>query len=152
MHRIKSKLLFLLQLRAILVGISAFIFGYVYITEMRENLAFGCYDCGFYIRQVFLILIASAALLVNRNWSLIISLLASLKVIYSIGYQTFWNLQIRDSVNQESFNQMSSWIIFRDSLIWSLETHPIWLVELLIVSIVFFYAISLLWKKHSYKF
>jgi hypothetical protein len=149
MSLIKSTLLSFFHPKAILFGISVFIFGYIYVTELRGNFAFGCYDCGFLTRQAFLVLVASAALLVKRNWSVIISLLCSLKVLYTIGYVTFWNRAI---IGGDSISQLNCWTVLKESIALSYETNSILFVELFITSIIIAYAILFLCESFSQKF
>ena len=147
MKPIKSTLLFLFQPKAILFGISIFLFIYVYVSEWRDNHAFGCYDCGFYTRQVLLLLTASSVLLIKRTWSVIISLLCSLKIVYTIGYLAFWNMAIRSDVSHPN-----NLIILRDSISWAYEWKPILFIELIIALIIIIYAKVFLWQRISQKF
>jgi hypothetical protein len=89
--KVKRLILFLLQPKAIIFGIAIFLFIYVLDNERRIQEIVGCYNCGWNTRQAFFLLIASFSLLLGGFWSAIISLLASVKVLYSIGYVAFWN-------------------------------------------------------------
>lgn len=147
MSRIKSAFLTLFQPKAILFGISIFLFVYVSVLEQRSNQAFGCWDCGFDTRRVFLLLVASFTLLIERNWSVIISLLASLKIVYTISYLAFWNMAIRSDVSNQS-----NLMILSDSISWAYEWKPILFAELIVGLIILISAILLLWQNISQKF
>jgi len=147
--RIKSAFVFLLQPKAVLFGISVFLFAYIFVTELRFESTWGCYNCGFNTRQAFLILIASFFLLIKRNWTVSIALLASLKVIYSIGFIIFWNKTIRSYPT----NHLTNWAILYDSITWSYyELEVIWFVELSIALIIFIYALLFLQQRFREKF
>ncbi len=148
MNRIKSAVSNLFQIKAILFGISIFLVVYVPVLEQRSNRDFGCHDCGFEGRQVLLLLLASSTLLIKRNWSVIISLLASLKLVCTFGYLTFWNTELRIG----SISHLSNWMVLQDSISWVYEWNSMWLIELFITLIISFYSIQFLWQSIFQKF
>jgi len=135
--KVKRLILFLLQPKAIIFGMAIFLFICVLDNERRVQEIVGCYDCGWNTRQAFFLLIASCSLLLGRFWSAIISLLASVKVIYSIGYVAFWN---------NIAEVHGSWRILKESLRWTYEAHQGYFAEFLLAVIVGSYATSFLWR------
>lgn len=148
MNQIKSAFLTLFQPKAILFGISIFLFIYVSVLEVRATQAYGCWNCGFDLRYGFLLVIASSTLLVKKHWSVIISLLASLKVVYTFGYLTLWNTELRT----DSTSNLSIWMVLQDSISFSYEWNSIMFIELFIALAISIYAILFLWKSVSQKY
>ncbi|HEU0144055.1 MAG TPA: hypothetical protein VFQ47_04655 [Nitrososphaera sp.] len=134
--KVKRLIMFLLQPKAIFLGAAIFLFIYVFDNERRVEEIVGCYDCGWDTRQAFYLLIASLGLLLGRLWSVVISLLASVKVIYSVGYLAFWN-------NMAEVRGVGR--ILKESLRWTYEAHPEYFVEIIIAVLIGSYATSSIW-------
>jgi len=141
--KVNRLILFLLHPKAIFLGVAIFLLIYVFDNERRVQEIVGCYDCGWATRQAFFLLIASLGLLLGRLWSVIISLLASVKVIYSVGYSALWNniAEVR-----------GGWRILKESVGWTYEAHPEYFAEILLAVLVGSYAISFLWRSISRKY
>src|ERR1051326_2162297 len=115
----------------VLLVAAVFLLIYVRYYEYQIEQFAGCYDCGWETRQALYLLLGVAGLLVSRWWSLGISLLLALKVLYSIGSITFWN-NIAET--------HGAWAILKSSLAWSSETHLEFFVLLAMAVIVLCYA------------
>ncbi len=139
-NKLKKAIIFLLQPKAIIFGVAVFLLIYVHDSERRVMEIVGCYDCGWDTRQAFYLLIASLGLLLGRLWSVIISLLASVKVIYSVGYLAFWN-------NMAEVRGIGR--ILKESLRWTYEAHPEYFVEIIIAVLIGSYAASFIWRNIS---
>ena len=117
--------------RVLLLVAAVFLLIYVRYYEYQiENFA-GCYDCGWETRQAFYLLLGVVGLLVRRWWSLAISILLALRVLYAIGRITFWN-NIAETPGALA--------ILKSSLAWSSETHLEFFVLLAMAVIVLCYA------------
>jgi len=138
--KLKKATVFLLKPKAIFFGLGIFLLIYVHVEELKVTEIVGCWDCGWGTRQAFFLLVASTGLLIRRFWGAIISLLAGLKVIYSVGYVAFWNnmTEVR-----------GGWRILRESLHWSYQAHPEYFVEIVMAVLICSYALSLLWRDIS---
>lgn len=121
--------------RAILFAVAVVLLAYVAYKEREVEKIVGCWDCGWETRQALYLVLGVAGLLVARWWALLISSLLGLKVLYSIGYVTFWN-------NIAEVHGV--WRILKSSLGWSAETHVEFFVELVMAAIVVCYAAQLL--------
>jgi hypothetical protein len=140
---VKRLILVLLRPKAIFLGAAIFLFIYVLDNERRIEAIVGCHVCGWDTSQAFLLPIAATALLIGRFWGLVISLLASLKVIYSIGYLALWS----------NFAEARGlWHIWKASLNWTFETHPEYFAEILLAVLIALYAARFLWQPVSRKY
>lgn len=85
----------------------------------------------------FLLIIAGTCLMVNRGWSLIVALLLSGRVVYSLGYLS-WT-----AVHHAHDVPMLSWQALE--LLWDLiyQPSPQYLIQVAIAMTVFIYAIAL---------
>jgi hypothetical protein len=128
----------LLTPRAVLFAVAIILLTYVAYEEREVEKIVGCWDCGWETRQVLYLAFGVAGLLVARWWALLISLLLGLKVLYSIGYVTFWN-------NIAEVHGV--WRILISSLRWSSDGHLEFFVELVMAAIVVCYAAHLL-RRH----
>ena len=80
-----------------------------------------CWDCGWETRQAIYLVIAALGLLIGRLWSAIVSLIASMKVIITVGLVAF----------AENLAEVKGvWPILKSSVKWSLESHPEFFVEI----------------------
>jgi hypothetical protein len=140
--KLKKAIIFLLQPKAIIFGVAVFLLIYVYDSERRVMESVSCYDCGWDTRQAYYLLIASLGLLLDRLWSVIISLFASVKVIYSVGYVAFWNMAEVRAVGG----------ILKESLRWTYEAHPEYFVEIIIAMVIGSYATSFIWRNISRRY
>lgn len=114
-NKLKNAITYLLQPKAIIFGVAVFLLIYVHDSERRVQELVGCYDCRWDTRQAFYLLIASLGLLLGRLWSVIISLLAGVKVIYSVGYLALCN-------NMAEVRGVGR--ILKESFRWTYEAHP----------------------------
>ena len=142
-NKLKKAVIYLLKPKAIFFGAAIFLLIYVSVEERKSMEIVGCWDCGWETRQAFYLLVASAGLLISRFWGAAISLLASVKVIYSVGYVTFWN-------NMAEVRGV--WHILKESLRWTYQAHPEYFVEILIAALISLYAISFLWRNISQRY
>jgi hypothetical protein len=140
--KLKKAIIFLLQPTAIIFGVAIFLLIYVYDSERRVMESVSCYDCGWDTRQAYYLLMASLGLLLGRLWCVIISLFASVKVIYSVGYVAFWSMAEVRVVGG----------ILKESLRWTYEAHPEYFVEIIIVMVIGSYATSFIWRNISRRY
>ena len=131
----RRSILFLVKPKAIIWGTAILLLLYVAYRERRTEELVGCWDCGWETRQAFYLLIAASTLLVPRRWPAIVSLLAGVKVLYSVGYLAFWN-------NITEVNGF--WHILKASLRWTYEAHPEFFVAIAVALVVMCFAISFL--------
>jgi len=117
--------------RILLFAAAVLLLIYVRYYEYQIERFAGCYDCGWETRQAFYLLLGVVGLLVRRWWSLVISLLLVLKVLYAIGRITFWN---------NIAEKHGALAILKSSLAWSSETHLEFFVLLAMAVIVLCYA------------
>ena len=144
--KIKRAFLFLLQPKAIPIGLALSLLLYVRDAEAKMIDLVGCYDCWWFSRQALLLFIASVGLLISRLWSLLISLLLSLMVVYSVGKIAFWN-----NISEVT----GAGRILKESLRWSYDTHPELFVEISVAVLISLCAATYLsgskYRKHMYK-
>jgi hypothetical protein len=115
------------------------LFVYIYHRENQINEFAGCYDCGWDMRQALLLVIGTVFLLFHRIWAGAVSFLAGLKVIYSIGYVTFFN----------NFMEVHGmWQIVRTSVYWTVEIHPERFIELLMAIVVIVLSIRIIIRRY----
>ena len=94
---------------------------YVGYHEREIERLVGCWDCGWETRQAFYLMVAALALLPGRLWSAIVSMVASVKVVVSVGLVAF----------AENIAEVKGvWPILRTSIKWSLAGHPEFFVEI----------------------
>jgi hypothetical protein len=141
--KVKRTFLSLLHPKAIFFGLTLFLLIYVWDKESKMIEIVGCYDCGWFSRQVLFLFIASLGLLVNRFWGAIISLLLSMKVAYSSGHETFWN-------NMAEVN--GNWRILKESLRWAYQSHPEFFIEIFVAVLIGLYATFFLWRDISRRY
>jgi hypothetical protein len=77
--------------KRVLIGIALVLFVYIARKEWRIQEITGCYDCGWNMRQAFFLLVGAFLSVFRSVWTAVISLLATFKVLYAIGYVTFFN-------------------------------------------------------------
>jgi hypothetical protein len=122
-QRIRSSTL----LKALLIAAAVVLFVYIRQRENQINEFAGCYDCGWNMRQALLLVIGTVFLLFNRVWTAVVSFIAGLKVIYSIGYVAFFN----NVMEVHGLRQ-----ILRTSVHWTFELAPERFIELLLAIVV----------------
>ena len=128
MTRRAKKLSWSLLARAVLIGATVIVLIYVARHEARVHEFAGCYDCGWNLRQALLLVVGAVLLLFRFFWTAVVSLLASLKVIYSVGYMTFFN----------NFMEVhGTWQIVRTSTYWAWKLWPEHFLEFLLALVVF---------------
>ncbi|HEU0143482.1 MAG TPA: hypothetical protein VFQ47_01735 [Nitrososphaera sp.] len=142
-NKLKKAIIFFLKPKAIFFGVAIFLLIYISVEERKSMEIVGCWDCGWETRQAFYLLIASMGILIGRFWGAAISVLASVKVIYSIGAVAFWN-------NMAEVH--GGWRILKESLRWSYQAHPEYFVEILIAMFICSYAVSFLWRNISRRY
>ena len=108
---------------------------YVAYKEYQIQKIAGCWDCGWETRHAFYLALAVAGLLIARWWTLSLSLLLALKVLYVMGHDTFWNNRVETH---------GVWPIVKSSLQWSADTHLEFFVLLVVATIVICYDALLL--------
>jgi len=111
----RRSILFLVKPKAIIWGTAILLLLYVAYRERRTEELVGCWDCGWETRQAFYLLIAASTLSIPRRWPAVVSLLAGVKVLCSVGYLAFWNDITED---------IGFWHILKASLRWTYEAHP----------------------------
>jgi hypothetical protein len=115
-----SRVRFFFAPKAIAFGGAIFLLIYVGFEERRIEDFAGCWHCGWQTRQVFLLFVAAALVLVLRWWTSLLSLVASLKVIISLSLVTF----LSDLAEIER-----PWPALKSSCGLFYETHPEFLLE-----------------------
>jgi hypothetical protein len=124
----------LISPRVILFVFALALLAYVTHKERQAEALVGCWDCGWEMRQAAYLVFAVAGLLIARWWALALALVLALKVLYTIGYVTFWN---------NIAEVHGAWHILKSSLRWSLDGHLEFFVVLAMSVIVICYAARL---------
>ena len=137
-NKIRKTTLFLLQPKAVIFGVTVFLLFYIHYSEQKTIEFVGCYDCGWDTRQALLLLIASFCLLIGKPWPAVVSLLAALKVIYSVGSLAFFNNVVE---------AQGGWRILKASLAWTRETHPEYFVEIAVAVLIAAYSAAFIGRK-----
>src|SRR3954454_16218272 len=99
MHsKAKRAILYLIKPKAIFFGIAIFLLVQALDYEAHSEVC--CFDCNWTSRHALFLVIASLGLILNKPWTLFISLIAVMKVAYPIGYQAFFNQAINDETHK----------------------------------------------------
>ena len=137
-NNLKKTVCFLLQPKALLFGVAIFLLIYIHDSERKIIEVAGCYDCRWDTRQALFLLIASFGLLIGRPWGAVISLLAALKVVYSVGSLVCFN---------NVAEAQGGWRILEASLAWTRETHPEYFVEITAAVLIAAYSAVFIWRR-----
>jgi hypothetical protein len=107
--------------RPVAFGASIFLLIYVGYHEREIEQFSGCWDCGWETRQAVYLMVAALALVPGKLWSAIVSVVASVQVVVSVGLVAF----------AENIAEVKGvWPILRTSVKWSLAGHPEFFVEI----------------------
>ena len=93
----------------------------------------------------FLLIIAGTCLMVNRWWSLMVALLLSGRVVYSVGYLSWTAVHYAHDVPMLSWQAVD--------LLWKViyQPRPQYLFQVVLAIVVFIYAIGLLTRAPIFK-
>ncbi|HUQ34545.1 MAG TPA: hypothetical protein VM095_20660 [Pyrinomonadaceae bacterium] len=139
--KIKKTLLFLLYPKAIGLGIAIFL--YFLARDFESKRMVCCWDCGWDSGQASILIIASLGLVLNKLWSVMISLFLSIIVAYSVGYVAFCN-------NLAEAHE--TWQIVIVSMKWTAESHPEYFIEVIVAALISSYSIYFLCQNISRKY
>jgi hypothetical protein len=139
--KIKQAILFLLKPKAIVLGLAIFYFFLVHDFESKKVLN-TCWDCRS-VGEPLLIVLSALGLVLNKWWSVMVSLLLSLLVVYFVGHIAFWN----------NFAEAhETWQILRVSMKWTAETHPQYFIDVVVAALMGSYSLYFLYRNISRKY
>jgi hypothetical protein len=139
-------LAFLLAPKAMLFGFAIFTFVWMWVRESRIEWQFIDYH-GYFENtdRVFLLMIASLGLLLNRWWGWLVAMVLSGRVIYVLVFRALLSASYAHEVPMVSRLALKNWwwIMY--------EAQPQYIIQIALAVVIFTYSASLLIKWACYR-
>jgi hypothetical protein len=137
----KRFLSYLLDLKAVLFGFTLFNFVWMWMRESQIEWQFTDYH-GYFenTHRVFLLLLASFGLLLNRWWGLLVAVVLSGRVIYVLVFRALLSISYAHDVPMFSRFALRNWwwIMY--------EAQPQYITQIALAAVIFTYSAALLIK------
>jgi hypothetical protein len=136
----KRFLSYLLDLKAVVFGFTLFNFVWMWVRESRIEWQWLDYPYFENTQRVFLLLLASLGLLLNRWWSLLVTMVLSGGVIYVLVFRALLSVSYAHDVPMFSRFALSNWwwIMY--------EAQPQYIIQIALAVAIFTYSVALLIK------
>jgi hypothetical protein len=131
---------YLLDLKAVVFGFTIFNFVWMWVRESRIEWQWLDYPYFENTQRVFLLLLASLGLLLNRWWSLLVTMVLSGRVIYVLVFQALLSVSYAHDV------PMFSRFAFRNVWLSMYDAQPQYIIQIALAAVIFTYSAALLIK------
>jgi hypothetical protein len=139
-EQLKRSLSYLLDLKAVLFGFTLFNFVWMWVRESRIQWQWIDYDYFENTHRVFLLLLASLGLLLNRWWGLFVAVVLSSRVIYVLVFRALLSVTYAHDVPMFSYSALRRWW-------WMMyESQPQYIIQIILAAVIFTYSAALLIK------
>jgi hypothetical protein len=139
-EQLKRSLSYLLDLKAVLFGFTLFNFVWMWVRESRIQWQWLDYDYFENTHRVFLLLLASAGLLLKRWWSFLLTMLLGGWVLNDLVFRPLQAASLAHGVAPLSWFSLRNWWVLM------YEFQPQYIIHIGIAAVIFIYAALLLWK------